>query len=214
MNPAFGNHLKGHDYSTISSPANDCLAVAVCCTRREHSPMEKTDITIRRATDADWPQIWQIVQDVIRRGKTFPQARNLGEGAAFDYWMSQPTATYIALLDDRVAGTYYIKPNQAAAGAHVCNAGYMVAEDRRRRGIGRALCRHSLAEAAALGFMAMQFNLVVSTNTASIRLWQSMGFQIVGTLPRAFHHPDLGLVDAHIMYRCIDSETRVPGGTP
>jgi len=198
----------------VSFPGKDCLPVAIHGIRPEHNTMGKTDITIRRATDADWPQIWPIVRSVIRRGDTFPQARDLGEDAAYDYWMSQPSATCIALVDDRVAGTYYIRPNHAAAGAHVCNAGYMVAEDRRRRGIGRALCRHSLTEAAALGFLAMQFNLVVSTNGASIRLWQSMGFRIVGTLPRAFRHPALGLVDAHIMYRFIDSSNGVPENTP
>ena len=118
--------------------------------------------------------------------------------------MNTPTATYLALSDGIVAGTYYIRPNQPELGSHVCNAGYMVSSSARGQGLGRALCAHSLQEAVRLGFKAMQYNLVVVTNRYAIKLWQDMGFEIVGTLPRAFNHKEMGLVDAHIMYRLLD----------
>ena len=98
-------------------------------------------------------------------------------------------------------GTYYIKPNQPGLGAHVCNCGYIVAAAVRGQGIASRLCEHSQEEARRLGFRAMQFNLVVSTNTGAVRLWQTLGFPIVGTLPGAFNHPRLGYVDAYVMYK-------------
>ena len=86
-------------------------------------------------------------------------------------------------------------------GAHVCNAGYMVSAKARGKGIGRAMCAHSLKEAVNLGFKAMQYNLVAATNVHAIKLWKEMGFEIIGTLPKAFNHKARGLVDAHIMYQ-------------
>jgi ribosomal protein S18 acetylase RimI-like enzyme len=100
-----------------------------------------------------------------------------------------------------VVGSYYLKPNSLCLGAHVANAGYVVAEHCRRRGIGSRLCKHSLGAARRLGYRAMQFNLVVSSNTAGIRCWQKNGFQIVGTLPGAFRHRRLGYVDAHVLFQ-------------
>jgi L-amino acid N-acyltransferase YncA len=100
-----------------------------------------------------------------------------------------------------LVGTYYLRPNSLALGAHVANAGYVVAEQARRRGIGSRLCQHSLQAAQRLGFRAMQFNLVVSTNSAGIRCWQRNGFQVVGTLPGAFRHKRLGYVDALVMFQ-------------
>ncbi len=103
-----------------------------------------------------------------------------------------------------IEGTYLLRPNQPGMGNHVANASFMVDPDRAGRGIGRALVEHCLVEARALGYLAMQFNLVVATNLHAIALWESVGFRIVGTLPRAFRHRELGFVDAHIMYRALD----------
>jgi ribosomal protein S18 acetylase RimI-like enzyme len=103
--------------------------------------------------------------------------------------------------DGRVAGTYFIKPNQPGLGSHVCNCGYVVAPEAQGQGIAAALCEHSQREAVALNFRAMQFNLVVATNERAIRLWQKLGFSVAGTLPRAFHHQRLGFVDALVMYK-------------
>jgi len=113
-----------------------------------------------------------------------------------------PCATFIAEDEDgNVLGTYYIKPNQPALGAHVCNCGYITAESARNRGIASEMCRHSQNEAILRGFRAMQYNLVVSTNKSAVRLWQKHGFEVIGTLPNAFRHPRLGFVDAYVMYK-------------
>lgn len=164
-------------------------------------------IQIRRATESDWEQIWPVVHEVFSRGETYPYSPDTTKEEAYKIWMSDPTATYVALEDGRLLGTYYIKPNQPALGSHVCNAGYMMSSFARGRGIGRSMCKHSLQEAVRLGFKAMQFNLVVATNLNAIRLWKDMGFEFIGTLPEAFKHSKKGMVDAHVMYQLLNEKT-------
>jgi ribosomal protein S18 acetylase RimI-like enzyme len=118
--------------------------------------------------------------------------------------MRVPRMTFVAAEGDEITGTYYIKANQAGGGGHVCNCGYMVADSARGRGVATALCEHSQSIARELGFKAMQFNFVVSTNESAVRLWTKLGFEIVGRLPRAFDHPAMGLVDALVMYKWLE----------
>ena len=160
-------------------------------------------IEIRPATPDDWPGIWEIFRAVVEKGDTYPYAMDTTEEEAKTLWIDVPQATYVAVDGDRVLGTYYLKPNQPGLGSHVCNAGYMVFADARGSGLGRRLCAHSLDEAGRLGFKAMQYNLVVSTNEGAIRLWKKMGFETIGTLARGLFHPAKGYVDALIMYRLL-----------
>lgn len=160
-------------------------------------------LEVRGATKADWVTIWPIVHEVLSGGDTYPYPPDTPEPKAFDIWMTSPVATYVALDAGEVVGTYYLKPNQPGLASHVCNAGYMVTSTARGKGVGRVMCQHSMQEARKLGFSAMQFNLVVSTNVHAIKLWEDMGFGIVGTLPKAFRHKDKGLVDAHVMYKSL-----------
>jgi len=158
-------------------------------------------IDIRAVIAADWPDIWKIFQHVVEKGDTYPYAPDIAEADAKALWIDLPQAIYVGVDSGGVLGTYYLKPNQPALGAHVCNAGYMVHPSARRRGIGRQLCAHSIDEARRLGFSAMQYNLVVTENKGAIRLWTEMGFETIGTLPGAFRHTTEGLVDAIVMYR-------------
>jgi L-amino acid N-acyltransferase YncA len=122
---------------------------------------------------------------------------------ALTYWFRSNTHTYVAEKDGRVVGTYILRPNQLGPGSHVANAAFMVASDAQGSGVGRAMAEHCLSEARRMGFRAMQFNFVVSTNTAAIHLWKQLGFKIVGTLPGAFRHPEKGFVDVCVMYRSL-----------
>lgn len=159
---------------------------------------------IRPFEESDWPSVWRVVAPVFRAGETWPLAPDIGEGEARAFLVDVPSATFVALDDGgHPVGCYYIKPNQPTLGAHVANAGYIVAEQARGRGVASAMCRHSQREARARGFSAMQYNLVVATNEAAVHLWQKEGFGIVGTLPKAFRHSRLGLVDAHVMYKLL-----------
>jgi RimJ/RimL family protein N-acetyltransferase len=161
-------------------------------------------LSIHAAQPQDEDAIWAIFHEIVSIGETYAFDPNTSREEALRLWVEKPTATYVAELDGEIVGTYYIKPNQPALGAHVCNCGYMVALEARGRGIATAMCEHSQGEARRLGFRAMQFNLVVSTNEDALHLWKKLGFQVIGTLPKAFHHKRFGLVDAHVLYKWFD----------
>ena len=156
---------------------------------------------IRPASAADAPAIWQILEPVIRAGETFALDRDMAEDAALRFWAGPGMEAFVAEEDGAVVGTYYLRPNLAGGGAHVCNCGYMVAEHASGRGVARALCAHSLEHARMRGYRAMQFNCVVSTNERAVRLWQALGFEIIGRVPGGFDHPRHGLVDSLVMFR-------------
>jgi L-amino acid N-acyltransferase YncA len=159
-----------------------------------------TPLQIRPFEPADWPGLWALLEPVFRAGETFPHDPAITEAEAQLAWVEQSQAVMVAVdATCALVGTYYLRPNSLALGAHVANAGYVVAMHCRRQGIGSRLCQHSLQAARRLGFRAMQFNLVVSTNSAGLRCWQRNGFQLVGTLPEAFRHKQLGYVDALVM---------------
>ena len=159
---------------------------------------------IRPATEADWPDIWTVLEPVIRAAEAYALPCDMNETAARAYWTAPDHQVFVAELEDgRLAGSYYLRPNQRGGGGHVCNCGYVTAADLRGRGVARAMCAHSIATATGLGYRAMQFNFVVSTNERAVELWRRCGFEIVGTLPSAFHHPRLGYVDAFVMWRSL-----------
>jgi L-amino acid N-acyltransferase YncA len=160
---------------------------------------------IRRATAKDREAIWQIFHAVIARGDTYAFNPGISRRQALAYWLSPKTRCYVAVSDERIVGTYIMKANQPGLGSHVANAGFMVAPSARGRGIGRAMAEHCLHEATRLGYRAMQFNFVVSTNTAALRLWKNFKFKIVGRLPGAFRHSRQGFVDVYVMYRRLSS---------
>ncbi len=157
---------------------------------------------IARMTAADFPKLWPALEATIRPGDTFAVPRDFTEEQTRAWWMSYPHA-YTAFDGAACVGGYVFRANQLGPGAHVANAAYVVAPEARGRGVAKALCRHSLEAARAAGFRAMQFNIVASTNETAIRAWRACGFEIVGTLPGAFHHAALGDVDAHVMYRTL-----------
>lgn len=160
-------------------------------------------LNIRLAAEADRDAIWSIFREIVAAGDTYAFDPGMSREEALAYWFRADTRTYIAENDGRVLGTYILRANQAGPGAHVANAAYMVAKDARGSGVGRKMAEHSLSEARRLGFRAMQFNFVVSTNASAIHLWQQLGFKIVGTLPGAFRHPELGYADVYVMFRSL-----------
>lgn len=156
---------------------------------------------IRPASAEDRAEIWSIVEPVIRAGETYTLDREMSEDDALAYWLGADKETFVAEENGAILGTYYMRPNQAGAGRHVCNCGFMTRGSATGRGVARRMCEHSLEHARSRGYRAMQFNFVVSANERAVRLWRSLGFQIVGRLPLAFHHPTRGYVDAFVMYQ-------------
>lgn len=161
------------------------------------------ELTIREATLDDWPAIWSFFQPIVSAGDTYGFNPNLVFDEARVLWMDNPEITLVAEQGDTILGSYYLKPNQQGPGAHVCNCGYMVSSAARGQGIASQMCAHSQGLAIQLGYLAMQFNFVASTNTGALRLWTRLGFTEVGRLPKAFRHPDAGLVDALVMYKWL-----------
>jgi ribosomal protein S18 acetylase RimI-like enzyme len=161
-------------------------------------------MTVREAHDADRDNIWRILEPVIRAGETYTLPRDWNREETLAYWLADNHAVFVAEADGVVVGTYFLQANQRGGGAHVANCGYVTAACFSGRGAARLMCRHSLETAKARGFLAMQFNFVVSSNERAIALWKTLGFEIVGTLPDAFQHPELGFVNAFVMYRRLD----------
>ncbi len=155
---------------------------------------------VRPALPGDDEAIRKIITPIIRSGETYALPSDWTEEEALAYWTS-PAHTVFVADDGAVAGTYYIRANQRGGGSHVANCAFMTAPSATGRGVASAMCTHALRYAAEAGYLAMQFNFVVSTNTRAIALWRRFGFEIVGRLPQAFRHPTLGLVDALVMYR-------------
>jgi L-amino acid N-acyltransferase YncA len=158
-------------------------------------------MTIRPATDSDRDAIWEIFREVIAAGETYPIDPNIPREQALAYWFKHNAHVCVAKNESGIVGSYTVHQNQAAGGSHVANAAFIVASSARGQGIGRAMGEHCLNEARRLGFRAMQFNFVVSSNESAVKLWQDLGMKIVGTLPRAFKHPTRGYVDVYVMYQ-------------
>jgi L-amino acid N-acyltransferase YncA len=158
---------------------------------------------MRQAEAADWPAIWPIWHEIVAAGDTYPWSPGTDEAAARAAWMLPPPAEVWVAAGGagQILGTAVLRPNQPGLGDHVANAAFMVARAAAGRGVGRALATRILQRARERGFLAMQFNAVVSTNHRAIGLWQALGFRIVGTVPAAFRHARQGLVDLHVMHR-------------
>ena len=159
-------------------------------------------VNIRRATDQDWPLIYPIYAAIMAEGKTyaFPGQQTLEE--ARPWWMEQPPGQTVVAVSDRViVGSAKMGPNRPGRGSHVATASFLVDPARQGEGIGRALGEYVVGWCRSAGFASIQFNAVVASNAPAVHLWQSLGFQIIGTVPEAFDHPEHGLVGLHIMYR-------------
>ena len=162
-----------------------------------------SNLRVRKAHADDGDAIWRVIGPAFRAGETYPLPRDISRDDALAYWRSPGHAVFVAEGDGRILGTYYLRANQRGGGAHVANCGYIVDPAAMGQGVARAMAAHSLNEARTRGFRAMQFNFVIRSNERAVRLWQSLGFEIVGRLPSAFDHPRLGLVDALVMVRAL-----------
>lgn len=158
-------------------------------------------MNIRRAAHTDQDAIWAMVKPVIRAGASYPLPRDLNREGGLAYWFAADKEVFIAEKEGTLVGVYYMRPNNQGPGDHICNCGYVTNLEFRGQGIAAKLCKHSLKQAKNAGYRGMQYNLVVSTNKAAVYLWKKMGFSIVGTLPMAFRDPELGDVEAYVMFQ-------------
>ncbi|WP_113953218.1 GNAT family N-acetyltransferase [Arenicella xantha] len=160
---------------------------------------------IREATKSDWDSIWPMFHEIVLAGETYAYETSTTKKQAEKIWLEAPRKTYVFEEDGKILGTYYLKTNQAGPGSHVCNCGYMVSSQARGKGLATSMCEHSQKMALELGYKAMQFNFVASSNEGAVRLWCKLGFETVGRLPNAFNHPIRGFVDALVMYKWLQT---------
>jgi ribosomal protein S18 acetylase RimI-like enzyme len=158
---------------------------------------------IRPALLHDANAIWAILEPTIRAGETYALPLDMNREDAIAYWMSPDHDVFVAEESHTVVGTYFLRANQRGGGSHVCNCGYITSPSATGRGVARAMCAHALDHARQRGFLAMQFNFVISTNERAVHLWESFGFKTVGRLPRVFRHPTQGFVDSLVMHRFL-----------
>jgi len=158
---------------------------------------------IREATSSDVEAIWNIFHQIVAEGDTYAYAPDTSKEDGIHYWCDIPEVTFVVEDIGIIVGTYYLKPNQPGLGSHVCNCGYMVTKEARGKGLATMMCEHSQVEAIKRGYIAMQFNLVVSSNEDAIRLWRKLGYHIVGEIPKGFRHMKIGLISAFVMYKVL-----------
>ena len=163
--------------------------------------MTDHELLIRPALYADQERVWETLEPTIRAGESLALDQDMTRASTLDHWFSARHEVFLAEQEGTVVGTYYLRANQAGGGAHVANSVYVVSPSATGRGIAQAMCEHSLSHARSRGFLAMQLNFVLSSEERRLKLWQRAGFKIVGTLPKAFRHPSLGLIDAFVLQR-------------
>jgi GNAT superfamily N-acetyltransferase len=158
-------------------------------------------VEIRAYDDTDWPRVWPIVRQIVRAADTFPYDPDMTEEEARDIWIERPPGLTVVASDaGRVLGTAKMGPNKPGPASHISTASFMVPGAARGKGVGTALCCFALDWARAHGYAGMQFNAVVETNRAAVDIYKRLGFELIGTVPGAFDHPDHGRVGLHIMY--------------
>ena len=160
-------------------------------------------INTRPATADDVDRIWEVIEPVVVAGDTFALPRDWSRDAALGFWLGVEKRTYVAEIDGQIVGTYFLRTNQLGPGSHVCNCAFVTSSEARGRGVASTMCRHAIEQARTHGFDAMQFNCVVSTNEVALKLWEKLGFEVVGRLPAAFNHPIEGKVDALVMFQTL-----------
>ena len=168
-------------------------------------------LEIRKITESDKDEVWKIIQAIISTGDTYLFYPNSSKEKMLDWWCGADKQTYVALwsepsavadgLNSQIVGTFFLKANQPDLGSHIANAGYMVAPKAKGKRVGKTMAEFSLQEAKRLDYSAMQFNFVVKSNEIAVKLWLSLGFEIIGEIPEAFQHTQNGLTNALIMYR-------------
>ncbi|MEP4547871.1 MAG: N-acetyltransferase [Saccharospirillum sp.] len=159
---------------------------------------------IRPMQEADFKAFWPVFTKILQRRETYSLDPGLPLEQGLRDWLEYPDESWVVEQEGKIKAIYYLKANATGPGAHVCNCGYMVSLTARGQGLARMMCEHSQQRARELGYKAMQFNSVVSTNRVAVTLWEKLGFRKVGILPRAFKHPEHGYIDSFVMYKWLE----------
>lgn len=158
---------------------------------------------LRPMQEDDFKAFWPVFSKILQRRETYALEPCMTLEQGLRDWVEAPHESWVVEQEGKIKAIYYLKANAAGPGAHVCNCGYMVSLSARGQGLARMMCEHSQQRALELGYKAMQFNAVVSTNRVAVTLWEKLGYRKVGVLPRAFKHPEHGYIDSFVMYKWL-----------
>lgn len=162
-------------------------------------------LTIKEVSEDHFDEIWPIFQEVVKDADSYPYSPDITKEEAKKLWFSSAAHVYIAYLDSKPVATRYIVPNKPGLSSHIANTGVMIDKKYRGQGLGKSMMEFAIKKAKELGFKAIQVNLVVSTNIASIKICQKYGFKIIGIIPKAFHYKREKYIDAYIMFLDLKS---------
>ncbi len=162
-------------------------------------------MNIVQMTERDFEEFWPTFKEIVAAEETYAFDPDMSYDEAVTLWIHSAKVAYVVKEDGEVLGSYFLRKNASGPSSHISNCGYMVLPRARGKGVAKAMCLHSQQQALQLGFSAMQFNSVVSTNTVAIKLWKKLGFKVIGTIPRGYKHKRLGFVDSYIMYKELEA---------
>ena len=157
------------------------------------------DMIVRKYQEKDIPFMMSIWNEIVEEGNAFPQMEQLTFEEAKSFFKSQ-TYTGVAVDGDEVLGLYILHPNNIGRCGHIANASYAVKKGCRGRNIGEKLVRDSMEQGKKHGFKILQFNAVVSTNTAAIHLYKKIGFHRLGVIPKGYMLQDGSYIDIILYY--------------
>ena len=163
-------------------------------------------VQISEMTKGDFELFWPVFKEIVYAQETYAFDPDIDFELAYNLWCVSPQKTYAVKDSGLILGSYYIKPNASGPSSHISNCGYMVSPESRGKGIARKLCLHSQKIAIELCYSAMQFNSVVSSNETAINLWKNLGYKIIGTIPSAYKHKQLGFIDSFIMHKQLRTQ--------
>lgn len=149
----------------------------------------------------DEEELYQIFREVVESGSQFPYECSSTKEFRQQFFAPHGKVYVCHTLAGEVVGGFFLKANFSGRSSHIANAAYMIHSTYRGKGVGSLLIKASLHLAKDLGFQAMQFNMVLSQNRLAVKLYQKLGFNIVGTLPEAVRNPDGSYQDGYVLHR-------------
>lgn len=150
----------------------------------------KMEITVKKYSENDIPEMVRIWNEVVEEGQAFPQEEILDTRSGRDFFASQTFCGIAADSSGNVSGLYILHPNNVGRCGHICNASYAVSRDSRGLHIGEKLVMHCLEQGRLEGFKILQFNAVVASNIHARHLYERLGFTHLGVIPEGFRMKD------------------------
>lgn len=170
-----------------------------------YNRLSQMGYTLDLFNQKDEETLYEIFQDVVDSGSQFPYESSSIEEFHRQFFTAQGQVYVCHSLEGKVIGGFYLRANFSGRSSHIANAAYMIRNTYRGKGLGSLLIKASLHLAKDLGFQAMQFNMVLSQNTLAVKLYERLGFNVIGIIPQAVRNPSGNYQDGYVMHRKLDN---------